>query len=110
LVSDREQPPPKLAVDHLVKTRRSTSGETVTAVDDVTFEVHQGEFLCLLGPSGCGKTTILNILAGLDEPTSGATLLDGKPIPGPGPDRAVGCRDGLARLPGSPSSPTWSSR
>ncbi len=89
LVSEREQPAPKLAVSHLVKTRRSTSGETVTAVDDVTFEVHQGEFVCLLGPSGCGKTTILNILAGLDQPTSGSALLDGKPIPGPGPDRAV---------------------
>jgi NitT/TauT family transport system ATP-binding protein len=73
----------------MVKTRRSTSGDTVTAVDDVTFDVHQGEFVCLLGPSGCGKTTILNILAGLDEPTSGQVLLDGEPIPGPGPDRAV---------------------
>jgi NitT/TauT family transport system ATP-binding protein len=89
LVSERERPAPKLAVSHLVKTRRSTSGETVTAVDDVTFEVRQGEFVCLLGPSGCGKTTILNILAGLDQPTSGSALLDGKPIPGPGPDRAV---------------------
>jgi len=89
LMSEREQPAPKLAVEHLVKTRRSTSGETVTAVDDVTFEVHQGEFVCLLGPSGCGKTTILNILAGLDQPTTGAALLDGEPIPGPGPDRAV---------------------
>jgi sulfonate transport system ATP-binding protein len=89
LVSDRDQSPPKLAVDHLVKTRRSTAGEIVAAVDDVTFDVHRGEFVCLLGPSGCGKTTILNILAGLDEPTSGTALLDGKPIPGPGPDRAV---------------------
>ena len=89
LVGGREQPRPKLAVDHLVKTRRSTSGDIVTAVDDVTFDVHQGEFVCLLGPSGCGKTTILNILAGLDEPTSGQVLLDGEPIPGPGPDRAV---------------------
>jgi NitT/TauT family transport system ATP-binding protein len=40
-------------------------------VDRVTFDVHQGEFVCLLGPSGCGKTTILNLLAGLDRPTSG---------------------------------------
>jgi NitT/TauT family transport system ATP-binding protein len=89
LVGGRARPLPKLGVEHLVKTRRSTSGDTVTAVDDVTFEVHQGEFVCLLGPSGCGKTTILNILAGLDEPTSGRALLDGEPIPGPGPDRAV---------------------
>lgn len=89
LAGEREWPTPKLSVAHLVKTRRSTSGDTVTVVDDVTFDVHQGEFVCLLGPSACGKTTILNILAGLDEPTSGRALLDGDPIPGPGPDRAV---------------------
>jgi len=81
--------PPKLAVRDLVKTRRSTSGAVVTAVDHVTFDVRLGEFLCLLGPSGCGKTSILNVLAGLDEPTSGEALLDGRPIAGPGPDRAV---------------------
>jgi NitT/TauT family transport system ATP-binding protein len=89
LMDERERPTPKLAVDRLVKTRRSTAGDRVTVVDDVSFEVHQGEFVCLLGPSACGKTTILNILAGLDEPTSGRALLDGDPIPGPGPDRAV---------------------
>jgi NitT/TauT family transport system ATP-binding protein len=89
LASDRETPAPKLSLHNLIKTRRSTSGEMVTAVDDVTFDVHQGEFVCLLGPSGCGKTTILNILAGLDEPTSGQALLDGHAIRGPGPDRAV---------------------
>ena len=81
--------PAKLAVHDLVKTRRSTSGTVVTAVDRVTFDVHVGEFVCLLGPSGCGKTSILNVLAGLDEPTSGEALLDGRPIAGPGPDRAV---------------------
>jgi NitT/TauT family transport system ATP-binding protein len=89
LADDRETPAPKLSLHNLIKTRRSTSGEMVTAVDDVTFDVHQGEFVCLLGPSGCGKTTILNILAGLDEPTSGQALLDGHAIRGPGPDRAV---------------------
>jgi NitT/TauT family transport system ATP-binding protein len=80
---------PKLSVHELVKVRRAASGEHVTAVDRVTFEVRRGEFVCLLGPSGCGKTTILNILAGLDLPSSGDALLDGLPIPGPGPDRAV---------------------
>ena len=80
---------PKLAVRDLVKTRVSTTGETVTAVDGVSFDVAPGEFVCLLGPSGSGKTSILNILAGLDQPTGGEALLDGAPIPGPGPDRAV---------------------
>jgi NitT/TauT family transport system ATP-binding protein len=80
---------PKLSVRNLVKTRVSTTGETVTAVDGVSFDVASGEFVCLLGPSGSGKTSILNILAGLDEPTSGTVLLNGRLIPGPGPDRAV---------------------
>src|SRR5438105_11163601 len=81
--------PSKFAVRDLVKERTSTTGETLTVVDHVTFDVRPGEFVCLLGPSGCGKTSILNILAGLDEPTAGEVLLDGTPIAGPGPDRAV---------------------
>ena len=89
LVREPEAPGPKLAVRNLVKMRRSTAGASVTAVDHVSFDVQRGEFVCLLGPSGCGKTTILNILAGLDEPTSGQALLDGRPITKPGPDRAV---------------------
>jgi NitT/TauT family transport system ATP-binding protein len=79
----------KLAVRDLVKTRVATSGRAVTAVDHVSFEVMAGEFVSLLGPSGCGKTTILNILAGLDAPTSGDALVNGRPVEGPGPDRAV---------------------
>jgi ABC-type nitrate/sulfonate/bicarbonate transport system ATPase subunit len=80
---------PKMSVLDLVKTRRSTSGEQVTAVGGVSFDVQPGEFVCLLGPSGSGKTSILDILAGLDTPTSGSALLDGQPITGPGPDRGV---------------------
>ncbi len=55
----------------------------------MSFEVEPGEFVCLLGPSGCGKTSILNVLAGLERPSGGQALLDGAPITGPGPDRAV---------------------
>ncbi len=80
---------PKLSVRDLVKTRATTAGAQITAVDHVSFDVQPGEFVCLLGPSGCGKTTILNILAGLDRPTAGSVLVDGRPITGPGPDRAV---------------------
>ncbi|HMT13603.1 MAG TPA: ABC transporter ATP-binding protein [Aestuariivirga sp.] len=51
-----------------------------TAVDDVTLSVPHGTFVCMLGPSGCGKTTLLRMIAGLEEPTSGAILLDGEDI------------------------------
>ena len=89
LASVREAGPSKLEVRDLVKTRRSTSGTELTAVDHVSFQVREGEFVCLLGPSGSGKTSILNIMAGLERPTSGSALLDGTPITAPGPDRAV---------------------
>ena len=49
----------------------------------------RGEFVCVIGHSGCGKTTVLNILAGLDTPSTGAVIVDGKAIEGPSLDRAV---------------------
>ena len=54
--------------------------KNVTAVDNLRLEIPHGEFLALLGPSGCGKTTVLRIIAGLTEPTSGEVIMDGKPI------------------------------
>jgi NitT/TauT family transport system ATP-binding protein len=76
-------------VRELIRTRVNASGETITAVDHVSFDVAAGEFVCLLGPSGSGKTSILHVLAGLERPTSGLALMDGAPISGPGPDRSV---------------------
>jgi putative spermidine/putrescine transport system ATP-binding protein len=53
---------------------------TFAAVDNVQLNVPHGTFVCLLGPSGCGKTTLLRMIAGLEEPTSGAIVLDGEDI------------------------------
>ena len=58
-------------------------------VDDISFDLHQGEFVSIIGPSGCGKTTLMNLLGGFVTPASGQVLLDGRPITGPGPDRGV---------------------
>jgi len=58
-------------------------------VDDVSYDIGDGEFVAIIGPSGCGKTTMMNIVAGFVKPTSGRVLLDGRAIAGPGPDRGV---------------------
>jgi nitrate/nitrite transport system ATP-binding protein len=57
--------------------------------DDVHFTMDKGEFVCIIGHSGCGKTTILNVLAGLDTPTSGHVIMDGREVRGPSLDRGV---------------------
>jgi NitT/TauT family transport system ATP-binding protein len=64
-----------LKVDIAEKTFRSADGVTITALRDLSFEIRQGEFACLLGPSGCGKTTTLRILLGLDKKFSGSFQL-----------------------------------
>ena len=67
--------------------------ERVIAIKDVTLDIKKEEFLCILGPSGCGKTTLLNIIAGFEDISSGKVLLQGKPIERPGPDRGVVFQD-----------------
>ena len=59
------------------------------ALQDLTLSVETGEFLVVVGPSGCGKTTFLNAVAGLVQPAAGSLTMDGRPIAGPGPDRAM---------------------
>jgi nitrate/nitrite transport system ATP-binding protein len=56
---------------------------------DVSFTLERGEFVCIIGHSGCGKTTILNVLAGLDEATSGHVFMDGREVSGPSLERGV---------------------
>jgi NitT/TauT family transport system ATP-binding protein len=80
--------PSKLLIENVSKSFRSASG-TVLALDRVSLQVAEGEFVCLVGASGCGKTTLLNIIAGLEKPDTGTVLADGKPITGPGRERLV---------------------
>jgi NitT/TauT family transport system ATP-binding protein len=70
------------------KSFQSASGKVV-ALDRVSLNVAEAEFVCLGGASGCGKTTLLNIIAGLEKPDSGSVLADGKPVIGPGRERLV---------------------
>lgn len=79
----------KLSAKGVSKTFQSARGGSVPALWNVSLDVAAGEFVCLIGPSGCGKSTLLNLLAGLEAPTEGEVLLDGRPISGPGPDRTV---------------------
>jgi NitT/TauT family transport system ATP-binding protein len=61
----------------------------VRALEDITLDIEDGEFVALLGPSGCGKSTLLNLLAGFETPSGGDLMFDGAPVAKPGPDRGV---------------------
>ena len=80
---------PKLSLQAVTKSYRQGGGAQIQAIDEISLDVGMGEFVCLIGPSGCGKSTLLNLAAGLDRPDSGRVLMDGRPIDGPGPERAV---------------------
>jgi NitT/TauT family transport system ATP-binding protein len=69
--------------------RDAREGRVVHAVEDISLEIDRGEFVTVIGPSGCGKTTLLNILAGFEQPSAGQVLLEGRPIDRPGADRGV---------------------
>jgi NitT/TauT family transport system ATP-binding protein len=79
----------RIAVTHLDKRYRTQDSE-VNAVENVSFEVRQGEFVALLGPSGCGKSTILNMVAGLLDKTKGDIRLDDVDVQAGAVNRKVG--------------------
>src|SRR5213080_4253129 len=81
-------PPAKLVVDHVSKWFRQKR-QTVHALDDVSLEVAEGEFIVIVGPSGCGKSTLLDIIAGLEKPDRGQVLADNQPVLHPGRHRLV---------------------
>lgn len=76
-----------------VEYERTRDKSTLLALDDFTIDIAPGEFLAIVGPSGCGKSTFLNAVAGLVAPSRGTVEVYGKPVTGPGPDRAVVFQD-----------------
>jgi NitT/TauT family transport system ATP-binding protein len=76
----------KLKADH-VHTVFTRDGKTTPVLEDISLEVGDGEFVCLLGPSGCGKSTLLSTMAGFLSPTSGEIRIDGEVVRGPDPRR-----------------------
>ncbi|MFM9881955.1 MAG: ABC transporter ATP-binding protein [Burkholderiales bacterium] len=80
---------PLVRLANVGKVYRSLQGADYTAVRDFSLDIEPGEFFCLLGTSGCGKTTILNMVAGFEQATSGVIEIAGRAIEGPGADRGV---------------------
>ncbi|MBD2003963.1 MULTISPECIES: nitrate ABC transporter ATP-binding protein [Cyanophyceae] len=76
-------------IDHVDRIYPLANGGTYVALRNVDLKIKQGEFISLIGHSGCGKSTLLNMVAGLDKPTRGGVILEGKQITSPGPDRMV---------------------
>jgi NitT/TauT family transport system ATP-binding protein/sulfonate transport system ATP-binding protein len=79
----------QLSIQGVSRTFSSARGPSTQALLPVDFEVRLNDFVTILGPSGCGKSTLLRIVAGLDRPTAGRVLLDGRPVDGPGADRGM---------------------
>ena len=76
-------------LENVTKGFSHPNGEGIEVLEDVNLEIAEGEFVCMVGPSGCGKSTLINLIAGLEKPTSGRIKVGGVPVTGPGPDRVV---------------------
>src|ERR1700759_3888582 len=86
--------PPKLRLQDVAKEFVAPrTGKRTLAVTGVTLAIATGEFICVVGPSGCGKSTVMNMIAGLDTPSSGTIQIDGRQVTGPGADRGVMFQD-----------------
>jgi nitrate/nitrite transport system ATP-binding protein len=78
-----------ISIEGIARRFPAPAGGFTAVFNDLWLAMRRGEFVCIIGHSGCGKTTVLNILAGLDTPSAGAVIVDGKAIEGPSLDRAV---------------------
>ncbi|MGH6761646.1 MAG: ABC transporter ATP-binding protein [Phyllobacterium sp.] len=88
MTAQTDKTQPKISFQNV--TRRFGEGDNAfLALDRLSLDIVDGEFVTVVGPSGCGKSTAMNIAAGLTEVTEGKVLVDGKPVRGPGPERGV---------------------
>ena len=78
----------RVKIDNVRKVFNTRKGEMV-ALNGVSLDIHDNEFISVVGPSGCGKSTLLNIIAGLTAPTDGKVYCDGKEVTGTGTERGV---------------------
>ena len=78
-----------ISIEGITKRFPAPGGGMTTVFDNLWLSMSRGEFTCIIGHSGCGKTTVLNLLAGLDEPSAGTIIVDNQSIEGPSLDRAV---------------------
>lgn len=76
-------------VDHVDRIFSLPDGGEYIALKNIDLQIRKGEFISLIGHSGCGKSTLLNMIAGLDRPTAGGIILEGREVTKPGPDRMV---------------------
>src|SRR6516225_8087886 len=76
----------KLIISGL-EVRFQRDGVGLSVLQNISLEVCEGEFVCILGPSGCGKSTLLNVIGGFLKPTAGAVMIEGEPVTGPDPRR-----------------------
>lgn len=99
-VAPDQSPAPAAGAVPVIESKGLTVGyklhrerKRLTALRDITLSVNRGEFVVLVGPSGCGKTTYINAISGLVEPWEGTIEVNGHPVSGPGPDRAMVFQD-----------------
>ncbi|WP_332751639.1 ABC transporter ATP-binding protein [Hydrogenophaga sp.] len=79
----------QLSIQGVSRVFETARGQRTQALLPVDFEVNDNDFVTILGPSGCGKSTLLRIVAGLERPSTGRAILDGRPVEGPGADRGM---------------------
>ena len=90
--ADRPARPGFIRIESIHKSFTARQGGSLTVLDSIDLDIAENEFVSLIGRSGCGKTTLLNIIAGLDEATSGRIAIEGRPVTGPGQGQGAGRR------------------